>query len=107
MSTENPLRYHVLLGGQIHEAREVQGEERVSAPFRIEARFQVPSVAGFFPSPDLDPEALIRTEVSVLLIRDGDATGARSADVVRKIDGIVTSIEELLPRAFGPRNFAE
>ena len=78
MATENPLRYFVSLAGLLHEAREVSGAERVSTTFRLTARFQSDNPFS------CDPEALIKTDASVRLMRDGE--------VVRRIDGVVTDV---------------
>jgi uncharacterized protein involved in type VI secretion and phage assembly len=76
--SDKPLRYFIELGGELYEVRELRGREAVSHPFRIEAAFVV---SDDFPP---DPDDLIKSEVAILLQRDGT--------LVRRIDGIVTDI---------------
>jgi len=78
MSADNPLRYHVEVGGQRYEAREVSGREAISTPYQLTARF---SVATAF---EIDPEAQIKSEAALVLMRDSAP--------VRRIDGIITDI---------------
>jgi type VI secretion system secreted protein VgrG len=78
MATENPLRYFVLAGEKLHEVRELQGLEKVSATFRFDIAFAVPLA-------DMpDPDALVKTDAALLLMRDGLT--------VRRIDGILTDV---------------
>ncbi len=76
--TQAPLRYYVEAGGQLHEVRELTGEEKVSSTFRFEARFAV-EIAEM-----PDPDALVKAEGAVVLMRDGMT--------VRRIDGIFTDV---------------
>jgi type VI secretion system secreted protein VgrG len=78
MATKDPLRYFVQLGAELHEVRELEGHEKMSATFRFEARFQADTALG------LDPDALVKSEAHILLMRDGE--------LVRQIDGIVTDL---------------
>jgi len=57
MSTSIPLRYWVDVAGRTFEVREVEGEERLSTPFRIELRF--PLATGG----PLDPHEIVRTPI--------------------------------------------
>lgn len=92
MSAEHPLRTWIELGGgkarlgprpaarpgeHTFEVRDLSGVEAISTPFRFEARFAVPVELA------LDPEALVRTEASLILGRDRR---------IRTIDGIATEV---------------
>ncbi|MFO0758403.1 MAG: type VI secretion system tip protein TssI/VgrG [Byssovorax sp.] len=74
----DPLRYFLDLGGQTYRARELVGTEGVFMPFRFEIRFAEAEGAV------IDPDKLVRSDVSLRLMRDGH--------LVRKIDGIASSI---------------
>jgi len=78
MATDNPLRYFVEAGGQLHELREFSGDEKISTTFKLEARFSVESADA------IDPDALIKSDAAVVLMRDGLP--------VRRIDGILTDV---------------
>ncbi len=78
MATDNPLRYFIEAGGELHEAREVTGAEKVSTTFRFEIRFAVPLLQ--MP----DPDALVKTDATLVLMRDGLP--------VRRIDGVLTDV---------------
>jgi type VI secretion system secreted protein VgrG len=78
MSISDPLRYFIEIGGQIHEARELSGTEKVSTPFWLTARFFVSA------STDIDLEGLVKGAAGVLLMRDDR--------LVRRIDGVATAI---------------
>ena len=78
MTTDNPLRYFIESGAGLHEVREVTGHEKVSTPFRFDIHFAVPLLE--MP----DPDALVKTDAALLLMRDGV--------VVRRIDGILTDV---------------
>ena len=86
-TTQAPLRYYVEAGGQLHELRELTGEERVSATFRFEAKFAVPIAE--MP----DPDGLVKTDGAVVLMRDGMT--------VRRVDGIFTDDPQTAVRALG------
>ncbi|MBK8259155.1 MAG: type VI secretion system tip protein VgrG [Polyangiaceae bacterium] len=78
MATLDPLRYFLEIGGQIHEVRELKGEEKVSSPFRFEAAFSIEMHELF------DPDSLIKTGANIVLMRDGM--------VARRITGLITDI---------------
>ena len=78
MSTQDPLRYYVEVNGLRYLVRELTGIERVSSTFRFEIRFAVELLE--MP----DPDALVKENGAVLLVRDGV--------VVRRIDGIFTDV---------------
>lgn len=78
MATENPLRYFLEAGGQSHEVRELTGYEKVSGTFRFDVRFAVEDLDM------VDPDALIKGDAALLLMRDGRE--------VRRIDGILTDV---------------
>ncbi len=78
MATQNPLRYFVALGGTLEELRELTGKEQMSTPFRLEAKFLASSPVG------LDPDSLIKSDVAIVLSRDGMP--------VRTISGIITDV---------------
>lgn len=78
MATENPLRYFIEAGGQLHEVRELSGKEKVSGTFRFEIHFGVEDVDM------VDPDALVKSDAALVLMRDGRE--------VRRIDGILTDI---------------
>ncbi|MEZ4296840.1 MAG: type VI secretion system tip protein TssI/VgrG [Polyangiaceae bacterium] len=78
MSTEHPLRYFIEAGGELHEVRQLTGQEKVSTTFRFDVHFAVPTA-------DMpDPDALIKTDAALVLMRDGE--------VLRRIDGILTDV---------------
>lgn len=78
MATDNPLRYFIEAGGQLHEVRELTGAEKVSATFRFEVRFAVETA-------DMpDPEELVKSDAALVLMRDGAE--------VRRIDGVLTDV---------------
>jgi type VI secretion system secreted protein VgrG len=81
MSAAEPLRYVIDLGGRAHEAREVEGRERVSTPFRLDVRFVVDDARL---ASALDPEALAGEPVALRLERGGR--------VARSIDGVATEV---------------
>ncbi len=74
----DPLRYLLDLGGQTFRARELTGSEGIFKPFRFEIRFAEPE------GELLDPDALIRSECTLRM--------ERGKTLVRKIDGVVTSL---------------
>src|SRR5688572_19805063 len=76
MSTSDPLRYFVDVGGQSYEVRELSGREKISAPYEFSVRFSVPVPDG------LEPEEIVKGEVGIVLMRDDL--------LVRRIDGIIT-----------------
>ncbi|HLM75229.1 MAG TPA: hypothetical protein VK459_21105, partial [Polyangiaceae bacterium] len=78
MATENPLRYFIEAGGQLHEVRDLSGKEKVSGTFRFEIRFGVEDVDR------VDPDALVKSDAALVLMRDGRE--------VRRIAGILTDI---------------
>jgi type VI secretion system secreted protein VgrG len=78
MATENPLRYFLEAGGQLHEVRELRGSEKVSGTFRFEIHFGVEEAHM------ADPDELVKGDAALVLMRDGRE--------VRRIDGILTDI---------------
>lgn len=77
MSTKKPLDYVVRFGEHALPAREIRGEERISAPFRFEAVFVVP------PDEPVDPDDLVSRDATISLTRDG---------VERTITGLVSDV---------------
>ncbi len=77
MSTIKPLEYWVHLASGTFLAREVRGEERISRPFRFECRFVLPV------GTELDPDALVSTDASLTLVRDGTE---------RSVHGLVSDV---------------
>ncbi len=75
---KDPLLYWIDLGKASFRAREVRGHEAISQPFRFEIRFAEAGGA------DLDPDALVRSEARLRLVR--------GSDDLRSIDGIVSAI---------------
>jgi type VI secretion system secreted protein VgrG len=75
---KDPLLYWIDLGGASFRAREVRGHEAISQPFRFEIRFAEAGGA------DLDPDALVRSEARLRLVR--------GTDDLRSIDGVVSSL---------------
>lgn len=75
MSTKKPLRYWLDLGSHSYPAREVRGEEKISAPFRFELKFVLPAGS------DFDPDEILREEATIRLERD---------ETERRISGVVT-----------------
>ncbi len=74
---EITLQYGLELQGERYLAREVRGREGVSLPFRIEVSFAIDEQS------PLDPDAVLREEAALLLLRNGEE---------RRITGIVTSM---------------
>ena len=77
MSISTPLRYWVDVAGRSFSCREVKGEERMSAPFRLELRFVIPDGA------PLSPADIVRKPATVRLERDVH---------IRSIEGLVTEV---------------
>jgi type VI secretion system secreted protein VgrG len=65
VSTKIPLSYVVRFGQHVYTAREVVGEERLSAPFRFECRF----LLGRHES--IDPDEVVSLDATVEMERNG------------------------------------
>lgn len=77
MSSQKPLRYRLRFGDHAFTAREVRGEERISAPFRFECRFHLPAGVS------IDPDDVVSTDAFLDLERNG---------VERTVTGIVSDV---------------
>ena len=85
---KDPLLYWLDLGGASFRAREVRGHEAISQPFRFEIRFAEAAGA------DLDPDALVRSEARLRLVR--------GSDDLHRIDGIVAAISVGVSKSRAP-----
>jgi type VI secretion system secreted protein VgrG len=72
-----PVRYFLELGGLSLPVREARGREAVNETFALEVALRLPDGV------ELDPDALVRTEAAVALVREATE---------RTISGIVTDI---------------
>lgn len=88
MSKPVPLTYFIDLGGQSIEVRDVRGVETISRPFRFDVAFAQAEGAA------IDPDAVIRTEAVLRLMR--------GPVELRHIQGVVTSISVGVAKARAP-----
>lgn len=74
MKDNHPLRYFVEIAGRRYEVRDVEGRETISKPFHFELAFALVDTMRRDAAQGrdvLDPDDLVKTEVTLLLERDG------------------------------------
>ncbi len=76
MATPHPLRYFLDIGGSSHQLREIEGVERISKRFHL--------AMSFYAEAPLDPDGLVKSEVAIVLRREGAEQ--------RRITGIVVDL---------------
>lgn len=83
MANEEPLRYFLELGGQLHELKTVRGEEALSSTYRFELTWHVD------PTDPLDPDAVVGSDATLVLSQAG---------AMRRIQGVVTRVKRMATR---------